>query len=87
MRNMNEAERKQIEWLVQWTMAKATSEDYARYILTYISDETEKSFMDDVIQDVMETSAWDEDGYYNEDDVRLAIGRVFMERLGFRRWI
>lgn len=86
MRKMNEVERKQIEWFVWNTMAKATGEEYARYILGYEKKDFDNAFMDDVINDVMETSAWNEEGYFNEDDVRLAIGRVFMERLGFRRW-
>lgn len=80
MRKMNEAERKQIEWLVWWTMAKATSDDYAREILEHESG-FGNTFMEDVIEDVMETSAWDDEGYYNEDDVCLAIGRVFKRRL------
>lgn len=38
--------------------------------------------MEDVIKNVMETSAWDDEGYYNDDDIRLAIGRELMARLG-----
>ena len=38
--------------------------------------------MDDVIDDVMTSSAWDDEGYYNDDDIRLAIGRTLMARLG-----
>ena len=37
--------------------------------------------MEDVINDVLEASAWEEEGYYNEDDIRLAIGRVLAHRL------
>lgn len=81
MRNMNEVERKQIEWLVWNTMAKATGEGYARQILEHESG-CGGIFMDDVIEDVMQTSAWNDEGYYNTDDVRLAIGRVFKRRLG-----
>lgn len=80
MRNLNEAERKQLEWLVAWVMAKATSEDYAQQILEHESGYG-NTFMEDVIEDVMETSAWNDEDYYNEDDVRLAIGRVFKRRL------
>lgn len=39
--------------------------------------------MEDVIQNVMETSAWEDEGYYNDDDIRLAIGRELMARA---RW-
>lgn len=76
MRKMNEAERKNIKWLVWWVMSKATSDEYAERILEH------DGFMEDVIADVMECSAWEDEGYYNEDDVRLAIGRVLIDRLG-----
>ena len=81
MRQMNEAERKQIEWLVVWVMTKATGEYYARQILEHESG-CGSIFMEDVIEDVMQTSAWNDEGYYNEDDIRLAIGRILMYRLG-----
>lgn len=46
-----------------------------------ISDEYVRPIWDairhDVIDDVKETSAWEDEGYFNEDDVRLAIGRAF----------
>lgn len=80
MRQMDEVERKRIEWFVKWTMIKAMSEDYAVQILEHESG-FGNAFMEDVIEDVMESSAWDEEGYYNQDDIRLAIGRVFKRRL------
>ena len=49
---------------------QTVSNDYADYILDVI--------IDDVKEDVL-TSA-DED--FNEDDVRFAIGRVLMKKLG-----
>ena len=38
--------------------------------------------MDDVMDDIKTSSAWEDSGHYNDDDVRLAIGRVMMKRLG-----
>lgn len=38
--------------------------------------------MDDIIQNVLETSAWKDEGCYTDDDIRLAIGRELMVRLG-----
>ena len=38
--------------------------------------------MEDVIKNVKETSAWEDEGYYNDDDIRLAIGRELTARLG-----
>lgn len=39
-------------------------------------------FFDLVISDVEETSAWSEDTTYNEDDIRLAIGRALLYKFG-----
>lgn len=41
-----------------------------------------EEFFDLVISDVEETSAWSEDMTYNEDDIRLAIGRAFLYKFG-----
>ena len=81
MRKMNKEEKKIIENEIRMIMQKSVSSDYARYILEH-ENENDKTFMEDVIDDVIETSAWEDEGYYNEDDISLAIGRIFMERLG-----
>jgi hypothetical protein len=41
-----------------------------------------EEFFDLVISDVEETSAWSEDMTYNEDDIRLAIGRALLYKFG-----
>ena len=41
-----------------------------------------EEFFDLVISDVEETSAWSEDMTYNEDDIRLAIGRAMLYKFG-----
>ncbi len=41
-----------------------------------------EEFFDLVISDVEETSAWSEDMTYNEDDIRLAIGRAILYKFG-----
>lgn len=41
-----------------------------------------EEFFDLVISDVKETSAWSEDMTYNEDDIRLAIGRALLYKFG-----
>jgi len=82
MRKMNKEEKKIIENEIRMIMQNAVSSEYARYILEHENEETESMFMDDVIDDVMCASAWDEEGYYNDDDIRLSIGRVLMDRLG-----
>ena len=82
MREMNKEQRKEIEINVYMIMMKAASSEYTRHILEQEDHETEETFMDAVIRDVMESSAWDDEGYYNDDDIRLAIGRELMGRLG-----
>ena len=83
MRKMNKENKKIIENEIRMIMQNAVSSEYARYILEDKGEDGEEnSFMEDVIDDVMCASAWDEEGYYNDDDIRLAIGRVFMDRLG-----
>lgn len=50
---------------------ESASDDYAVYITDYI--------LDDVVDDVKDTADLRE---WNEDDVRLAIGRVLIDKLG-----
>ena len=82
MRKMNKEEKKIIENEIRMIIQSAVSSEYARHILEHENEETENTFMDDVIEDVMCASAWDEEGYYNDDDIRLSIGRVLIDRLG-----
>ena len=81
MININKEERKQIEREVVEIMRSATSDEYARYILEH-ENENGISLMEDIIQNVLETSAWEDEACYNEYDIRLAIGRELMARLG-----
>ena len=82
MRAMTTEERKQIELEVTEIMRSATSSEYARYILEQEDEVTENTLMEDIIQNVLDTSAWEDEGYYNEDDIRLAVGRELIARLG-----
>ena len=82
MREMTKTERIEIEFQVTEIMRSATSSEYVRYILEQYDETSEQTFMNAVIVDVMETSAWEDEGYYNDDDIRLAIGRELMARLG-----
>lgn len=82
MREMTKTERKEIEVKVTEIMRSATSSEYSRYILEQEEGVTGNTFMEDVIKNVIETSAWEDEGYYNDDDIRLAIGRELVARLG-----
>lgn len=55
---------------------KSTSSEYSMAIAN--NDE----FINAVQEDVETTSAWEDEGYYNDDDIRLAIGRVIMDKFG-----
>ena len=81
MRKMDNYEKKMIEREITDIMTDSVSSDYAKYILKSKCEDDGRTFMEAVIDDVMDTSAWDEEGYYNDDDIRLSIGRIFMERL------
>lgn len=82
MRKITEEQRKELKNDIVNIMNRAISSEYINKILNqhdYISDET---LIDAVIKNVLETSAWEDEGYYNEDDIRLAIGRELVARLG-----
>ena len=57
-------------------LLKITDKDYARSLCKFIQDR--------VIEDVFETSAWQEEGVFSDGDISLAIGRVLVEML--RQW-
>ena len=38
--------------------------------------------MEDIINNVLETSAWEDHGYYDDDNIRQAIGIELLKRLG-----
>lgn len=82
MRKMTKEQKREIEALVYKIMSNATGGDYVTSILESEDECTENTMMEDIIQNVLETSAWEDEGYYSEDDVRLAIGRELMARLG-----
>ena len=82
MREMTKEKRKEIEAEVRQILQLSVGDDYVRDVLEHESEETGSTFLNDVIEDVMETSAWDDEGYYNEEDIRLSIGRTLMARLG-----
>ena len=56
-------------------LASSVGSDYASYIAS------DDDFYSAVKQNVEETSAWQDEGYYTDDDIRLAIGRIIMEKL------
>ena len=75
MRIMNNATRKILETEIQIIMSNAMDEHNAKSILESKSA-TGRTVMDAIVDDVMECSAWDNEGFYNSSDIRFAIGRV-----------
>lgn len=57
-------------------LASSMGTDYAGHLIR-----EHEHFVSDVKANVEETSAWRDEGYYNDDDIRLAIGRVILDYL------
>ena len=84
MRQMNQEERQSLEATIRAILTPAVSDDYVGRILSHTAEDEDETYtlMNDIIEDVLLTSAWEESGYYNDDDVRLSIGRALISRLG-----
>lgn len=86
-REMTDIERKVLQNRITEILAMSVGWDYARVILEFYKYEDcedgneMETFMSAVVEDVLSSSAWDDEGYYNDDDIRLAIGRVFIDWL------
>lgn len=55
-------------------LKSAISEEYLYFICHAIRD--------DVLWDVKKTSAWSENRTWSDDDIKLAVGRILMNKLG-----
>lgn len=75
MKIMDAKIRKHLETEIQIVMGNAMDSSYAQSILSSESV-TGKTVMDAIVDDVMECSAWNDEGFYNANDIRIAIGRV-----------
>lgn len=63
-------------------LSESVTKEYAEKLLDSTSEDGSATLMDDIIKEIMLTSAWDEERSYSVSDVRLAIGRMIMMRLG-----
>lgn len=84
MRDMNIDIRNELIADIQLMLTHAVGAEYCKIILDShegVGGST-SSILADIIQNILECSALENEGYYSEDDVRLAIGRVLMERIG-----
>ena len=80
MRGMSKEMRKCVEAEIRVILAESVTYEYAEHILSS-EFEDGQSVMDEIIQNIMETSAWEDTGFYSEDDARLAIGRTIMMKM------
>lgn len=79
MANNMEIDVKDIASSAYYILRECVGSDYAsRLIYDYDESAYLTDFMWEVKKDVEETSAWKDEGYYTDDDIRLAIGRVIM---------
>lgn len=81
MRKLSVEERDELVADIELLLQYAVSHDYAQVILNHKGEENQ-TILDRIIQNVLDCSAWEESGYYSESDIRFAIGRVLMERIG-----
>ena len=63
-----------VRYFLDRNLKSAISDDYVYDI--------RRAILDAVVADVVETSAFKENGTWNDDDIKLAVGRVLMEKLG-----
>lgn len=63
-----------VHYFLDRNLKSAISDDYVYDI--------RRAILDEVVADVVETSAFKENGTWNDDDIKLAVGRVLMKRLG-----
>lgn len=75
-------DRKQITIDIFEILKNSVAKEYANAILSQMDTITGKSFVNSVIDDIVESSEFSQTRRYNDDDIRLAIGRELVARLG-----
>ena len=83
MREFVGTDRMYLQATILYILSQSMDDDMAIRVAD-TKDRRGITFMDAVIKDVAETSAWEAEGVYNDDDIRLAVGRVFADRLGVK---
>ena len=82
MNKMTEEELLLIKLRVIEIMRKTVSSEYSEDILNHKDEATGNTLLEDIICNILETSAREDEKFYNEDDIKLAIGRELVTRLG-----
>ena len=73
--SMTDSERKELEQSITYFLEQAVSDEYARTILESEYNDDGDTLLDNIVENVLETSAWEEEHRYNDSDIRYAIGR------------
>ena len=81
MREMTADERMDMQATILYHLSLAMDDDAAIRVADSVNKKGE-TVMEAIVDDIKTSSDWDNDGHYNDDDVRLAIGRVLMARIG-----
>lgn len=78
---MMDIDRQDFRINVERILLGSISQDYIGDILDSPVSPKGETFYDKICEDVFYASAWIDEGYYNEDDIRLAIGRAILDIL------
>lgn len=82
LESLTTKERLNLQLDIIRVMKLGISDDYVSNILTTQDSGTGETLVNNIMRNVLETSAWKENKTYNDDDIRLAIGRELSTRLG-----
>lgn len=81
MKEMTKEEKEKIESEITEILQNAVSNKYTKNILELKDDTTGNTLMDDIIKNIIQTAAWSYEKYYNDIDLKLAIGKELLTRL------
>ena len=81
MKEMTKEEKEKIESEITKILQNAVSNKYTKNILELKDDTTGNTLMDDIIKNIIQTAAWSYEKYYNDIDLKLAIGKELLTRL------
>ena len=81
MKEMTKEEREKIESEISEILQNAVSSKYSTRLLGLKDNITGNTLMDDIIKNIVCTAAWSYEKYYNDIDLKLAIGKELLTRL------
>lgn len=83
--NETELQKLKLKLEIMQIFKNSVSSDYANSILLKTDPKTNETLINNIMENVLETSAWVDEKYYNDDDIKLAIGRELAEMLQIER--